>query len=94
MHLTCWPDGVEGLSSVLERLHTLCPTQNIQTHLLHLATHGYILPHIDNVQASGTWILGVSLGNERILHLDSAGGNPSSFDVPLPSGSVYIQRYL
>lgn len=93
MHLTSWPEEVEGLSSVLERLYALCPTQNVQTHLLHLAAHGYILPHIDNVHASGIWILGVSLGNERILHLESAGSSPSSLEVPLPSGSAYIQRY-
>lgn len=93
MHLSSWPvDEFEGLSSVLKRLYALCPSQHVQTHLLHLATRGYIMPHIDNIHASGTWILGVSLGNERLLRLESVGVNPS-FELPLPSGSVYIQRY-
>jgi alkylated DNA repair protein alkB family protein 7 len=94
MHLASWPvDEFEGLLSVIKRLHALCPSQNIQTHLLHLATRGYILPHIDNIDASGNWILGVSLGDERLLRLDPLGDAPS-FQLSLPSGSVYIQRYV
>jgi alkylated DNA repair protein alkB family protein 7 len=94
MHLASWPvEEFEGLSNVVKRLRTLCPSQNIQTHLLHLATHGYILPHIDNTDASGNWILGVSLGDERLLRLDPLGDAPS-LQLSLPSGSVYIQRYV
>ncbi|EKM82799.1 hypothetical protein AGABI1DRAFT_53280 [Agaricus bisporus var. burnettii JB137-S8] len=91
MHLASWPEEqFEGLSNVIKRLRTLCPSQNIQTHLLHLAARGYILPHIDNVNSSGNWILGVSLGNERVLQLDPPG-DASSVQLSLPSGSVYIQ---
>jgi alkylated DNA repair protein alkB homolog 7 len=94
MHLSSWPtDDVPGLTETLERLHTLLPSQQIQTHLLHLASNGEILPHVDNVSASGSWILGVSLGAERILRM--IGQDKSeSFDTLLPSGSVYIQKYV
>ncbi|PPR08100.1 hypothetical protein CVT24_010561 [Panaeolus cyanescens] len=92
MHLAKWPtEEFPQLQSSIDRLHSLCPTPDIQTHLLHLSSKGDILPHIDNVAASGNWILGVSLGDERILRLrgpDEAG----AFDLNLPSGSVYLQR--
>jgi len=92
MHVTSWPENdVPGLSVLIDRLRTLCPTPNTQTHILHLASNGEILPHIDNLHASGTWILGVSLGAERIMRMESTGGE-HSFDVLLPSGSVYLQR--
>jgi len=64
----------------------------IQTHLLHLASHGEILPHVDNVFASGSWILGVSLGAARILRMEHVEDENDCFDVLLPSGSVYVQR--
>jgi len=92
MRLTSWPeDGFVGLTSVLKRLYDLCPSQNIQIHLLHLASRGFILPHIDNTDASGSWILGVSLGAQRLLRLESRDNALS--ELLLPSGSVYLQRY-
>lgn len=92
MHLSSWPESeVHGLSSVLDRLRALYPSKNTQTHLLHLASDGEILPHIDNVSASGGWILGVSLGAARILRMESPSAT-GSFDIVLPSGSVYLQR--
>ncbi|KAJ7093243.1 hypothetical protein C8R44DRAFT_815955 [Mycena epipterygia] len=93
MHLTSWPcSDVPELPSILDRLHSLFPPQDIQTHLLHLASNGEIHPHIDNLTASGSWILGVSLGAERLLHLEGQNENSESFQVLVPSGSVYIQR--
>ncbi|KAF9532313.1 hypothetical protein CPB83DRAFT_847634 [Crepidotus variabilis] len=95
MHLTSWPsDEFEGLQGVLERVHSLCPTKDTQTHLLHLASHGDILPHVDNISASGSWILGVSLGAERRLRMREANSpaNYSEFSINIPSGSVYLQR--
>ncbi|TFK42720.1 hypothetical protein BDQ12DRAFT_676696 [Crucibulum laeve] len=90
IHLSSWPeDEIEGLSPILERIYALCPTKDVQTHLLHLASYGRILPHIDNVSASGSWIMGISLGDERALRMESVD---SSFDVMLPSGSLYLQR--
>jgi len=86
------------LRSALGRLETLYPTAgSTQTHLLHLASDGEILPHIDNVGASGSWILGVSLGSERTLRMESVEGDVDrtpkhAFNVSLSSGSVYIQK--
>ncbi|KAF9458671.1 hypothetical protein BDZ94DRAFT_1270194 [Collybia nuda] len=92
MHLTCWPQDVNGLLPILTRLHSLCPTPKTQTHLLHLASQGYIRPHIDNIDASGSWILGVSLGGERILRMEGPTEDHGNFDIVLPSGSVYLQK--
>ena len=99
--MSTW-DGEEEdpiLKSALGRLETLFPNADAttQTHILHLASDGEILPHVDNIGASGSWILGVSLGSERILRMepveDDVDGIPSCpFDISLPSGSVYIQR--
>ncbi|KAG6371398.1 hypothetical protein JVT61DRAFT_9615 [Boletus reticuloceps] len=94
MRLTSWPESeFRGLTPVLDRLRALYPSKNTQTHLLHLASSGEILPHIDNISASGKWILGVSLGSTRILRMESPTSAVSErFDIPLPSGSVYLQR--
>lgn len=94
MSLSSWPEyEVSGLAPLLNRLRALCPSENTQTHILHLASSGEILPHIDNVSASGGWILGVSLGATRILRMESPDSLESeSFDIALPSGSVYLQR--
>lgn len=93
MHVTSWLDDNPALASILDRLHALCPPANAtQTHLIHLASHGEILPHVDNLGASGSWILGVSLGSERILRIEASEDNSDSFDVLLPSGTVYLQK--
>lgn len=94
MHLASWlEEEVTGLPMILQRLQSLCPTQTNQTHLLHLASRGEILPHIDNVLTSGSWILGVSLGDQRTLRMEDASAGGKTFDFLLPSGSVYLQRY-
>ncbi|KAF7295335.1 2OG-FeII-Oxy-2 domain-containing protein [Mycena indigotica] len=90
MHVSSWPDVFPALPPALERLHSLMPSQDTQTHILHLASDGEIQPHVDNISASGSWILGCSLGAERVLRLENDHGD--IFSVPLPSGSVYIQR--
>ncbi|THV07935.1 hypothetical protein K435DRAFT_772272 [Dendrothele bispora CBS 962.96] len=93
MHLMTWPTiEVPELSPVLKRLHSLLPSQDTQTHLLHLASNGEILPHIDNIESSGSWILGVSLGGDRILRMQDCSEPDKMFEVLLRSGSVYIQR--
>lgn len=81
---------------------TTLPPPNTSTHALHLSPEGYILPHVDNVQASGSVIIGVSLGAERILRLERKAGDEQQnqrktkeregWEVLLRSGSVYIQR--
>ncbi|OAX38907.1 hypothetical protein K503DRAFT_690714 [Rhizopogon vinicolor AM-OR11-026] len=93
MHLSSWPeDQNPGLSLILTRLQGLYPTSNVQTHLLHLSSRGEILGHVDNIEASGTWILGVSLGAARVLRMESTNDPEDSFEVLLQSGCVYIQR--
>lgn len=94
MRLASWPESeLRGLTPVLDRLRALYPSKNTQSHLLHLASSGEILPHIDNISASGNWILGVSLGATRVLRMESPSVTESeSLDIPLPSGSVYLQR--
>ena len=99
MRVSTWDDEKDPVfRSALGRLGTLCPNAgSTQTHLLHLASDGEILPHIDNADASGSWILGVSLGSDRVLRMESVETDSDcsarhTFDVTLPSGSVYIQR--
>lgn len=65
------------------------------THALHLSPTGRIDPHVDNVDASGSVIIGVSLGAERILRLERKGAENESgagWEVLLKSGSVYVQK--
>lgn len=96
MHLSAWPlDKYPDLEHTLKRLKSAFPDPfcKVQTHLLHLASHGEILPHIDNLDASGSWILGVSLGDERVLHLKGKEDN-REVTLKLPSGSVYVQRLV
>ncbi|EIM90184.1 uncharacterized protein STEHIDRAFT_50297 [Stereum hirsutum FP-91666 SS1] len=97
IHVSSW--GVNQpeppLVSVLDRLHGLHPSGSAtQTHVLHLASDGEILPHIDNTEASGSWIMGVSLGDERILRVapDEKYTATEPFEIALPSGSVYLQK--
>ncbi|KDR81476.1 hypothetical protein GALMADRAFT_239435 [Galerina marginata CBS 339.88] len=93
MHLSSWPiEQFQDLSAILIRLYSLCPTKDIQTHILHLASYGSILPHVDNVNSSGAWILGVSLGGERVLRMQKVPEGGENFSLNLPSGSVYLQR--
>jgi len=93
MHLTEWaPEDKEQIMTLMARLDALIPDIDTQTHILHLASEGEIRPHIDNVEASGAWILGVSLGSPRILRMQKARDDRDVFDILLPSGSVYIQR--
>jgi alkylated DNA repair protein alkB family protein 7 len=77
---------------VVKRIEAVCPTKDLQTHLLHLASDGEILPHIDNLEASGSWILGVTLGGTRMLRLHHPDTAEGVVDVSLPPGSLYIQK--
>lgn len=97
------PSPSSDLKSLLTRLYSLLPDlegevsedklppPKTTTHLLHLSPKGAILPHVDNLEASGSVILGLSLGAERTMrlkHKDGEGG----WELRLPSGSVYLQR--
>lgn len=79
------------------------PPAGSTTHVLHLAPHGGIQAHVDNVDASGSVIIGVSLGASRVLRLrkklrggaseeGEAGEERGGWDVLLPNGSLYLQK--
>ncbi|KAG9088791.1 hypothetical protein FRC07_012472, partial [Ceratobasidium sp. 392] len=102
MTVSSWPtSSPAGLADILLRLYRLVDPlhtpaapgittpPNIQTHVLHLASTGFILPHVDNIEASGSMIAGVSLGGTRVLRMSRDG---EAFDILLESGSVYVQR--
>ena len=59
-----------------------------------MASNGYIDPHVDHLEASGQQIVGVSLGDTRTMHLATKpdAETQASFDIKLPSGSVYVQK--
>ncbi|WWC88142.1 uncharacterized protein L201_003047 [Kwoniella dendrophila CBS 6074] len=100
------PSPSSSLTSSLIKLYSLLPDLPIDnlkqeeippkgtiTHLLHLSPKGEILPHVDNLQASGKFICGVSLGSERTLRLQSKDKDKKEgWDVRLGNGSVYLQR--
>lgn len=92
-HVTSWPADVsESLRPILQRLESLLPNVRTQTHILHLGPEGEILPHIDNIDASGSCIVAASLGSPRILRMEHVEDPNMYFEVLLPSGCVYLQR--
>ena len=94
MHVSNWPDSdAPTIEPLLNRLRTVIPDVKTQIHLLQLGNDGEILPHVDNFEASGSWILGLSLGAPRVLRMEKADDENDTFDVLLPSGSVYVQRW-
>ncbi|GAA6010523.1 hypothetical protein JCM11491_006979 [Sporobolomyces phaffii] len=90
--------GTSSPSSALD------PPPHLIMHLLHLASNGRIFPHVDNLEAFGRTIVGVSLGGgERVMKFhqvsepSSASSpplprGPKEFEVLVPSGSAYIQQ--
>lgn len=83
------------LESIIYRLYSLLipspdvspqpPVESIRSsllppHLLHLSGPGLILPHVDNLMASGTTILGVSLGGERVMRMKWREYDPSNVE--------------
>ncbi|GAA6063527.1 hypothetical protein JCM10212_006700 [Sporobolomyces blumeae] len=82
----------------------LDPPPHLIMHLLHLASNGRILPHVDNVEAFGHTIVGVSLGRgERVMRFkqvsDPSGPDaaaypqgPSEFEIVVAGGSAYVQK--
>lgn len=51
-------------------------------------------PHVDNLGASGSWILGVCLGSTRTLRLENTEDTSDTYEIMLPSGCVYMQQYV
>jgi len=84
-----------SLEPILARLQALLPTDTRPPllHLLHLSSHGKIDPHVDHLEASGSTILGLSLGSTRVMRLGHHSAPiHSHLKVLLPPGSVYLQR--
>jgi alkylated DNA repair protein alkB homolog 7 len=93
MHVSAWPEDQPRLSELLNRLRQFHSEESIQYHVLHLASDGEIHPHVDHLDAFGSWIVGVSLGSDRILRLErEISDQQLVHDVILPSGSVYVQK--
>ncbi|OAV96390.1 hypothetical protein PTTG_04035 [Puccinia triticina 1-1 BBBD Race 1] len=85
----------KSLEHILARLQALLPesTRPPLIHLLHLASNGKIDAHVDNVEASGSTIVGLSLGSTRVMRLGHQSAPiDSHLKVLLPPGSVYVQR--
>ncbi|CEQ40856.1 SPOSA6832_02519 [Sporobolomyces salmonicolor] len=77
----------------------LSPPPHLIVHLLHLSSTGSIQPHVDNLEAFGRTIVGVSLGGERIMRFKQVSGapegtmqGPAEFEVLVESGSAYVQQ--
>jgi alkylated DNA repair protein alkB family protein 7 len=90
------PTRPSSLEPILARLQALLPDSPRPPliHLLHLSSQGRIDPHVDNLEASGSTILGLSLGSTRVMRLGhQAAPIHTHLKVLLPPGSVYIQRY-
>lgn len=93
MHVSAWPEDQPRLSELLNRLRQFHSEEPIQYHVLHLASGGEIRPHVDHLEAFGSWIVGVSLGSDRIFRLEKEISDQKLVhDVILPSGSVYVQK--
>lgn len=107
--LSSWPESASpSLPGVLSKIYALLPPSkggatsqgsplatppHLLTHLLHLSSTGYILPHVDNLEASAGSILGVSLGARRELVLEyGEEGTAEEVRITLDPGSAYIQR--
>ncbi|GAA6054853.1 hypothetical protein JCM3770_004108 [Rhodotorula araucariae] len=76
------------------------PPSHLIMHLLHLSSTGAIHPHVDNLEAFGRTIAGVSLGGARVMRFKQVSepgdegtsrDGPREFDVLLEPGSAYVQ---
>ncbi|GAA5828491.1 hypothetical protein JCM11251_000818 [Rhodosporidiobolus azoricus] len=76
---------------------TLSPPPHLIMHLLHLSSRGSIRPHVDNLEAFGRQIVGISLGGERVLRFKQVSeppeeerDGPEEFEVLVPPGSAFL----
>lgn len=82
---------LEEKAPAVTRIKQLMPDVRWQTpHILQLAADGEILPHIDNIAASGKIICGLCLESPRICHF--ASDKYGEFMVMLPPKTLYIQQ--
>lgn len=100
-----WDSTDITLTAILERLYALVPTpdstkpdkasppSHLQLHLLHLSSRGQIYSHVDNLEASGDTIIGLSLGGSRLMKFaPNVGMEGEAFEMEVEKGSVYIQK--
>ncbi|KZO98653.1 hypothetical protein CALVIDRAFT_512091 [Calocera viscosa TUFC12733] len=93
--VTSFPSEEATLCGILDRLVSLTPykREHLIMHALHLSERGYIEGHVDNLEASGNMIMGVSLGAERILKMTGVDEEKGRcFQCLLRSGDVYITK--
>lgn len=96
------PPTTSGPSPSPPPPNSVDPPPHLLMHLLHLAPHGHIRPHVDNKKAFGQTIVGLSLGGERVMRFRKAEdiegveaateGGSVEFDVLLRPGDAYVQR--
>lgn len=99
------PQATSCAITSTDDIHAVDPPIHLIMHLLHLSgSHGRILPHVDNAEAFGQTIVGISLGSERVMKFKRTGipsaspGNapaaqgPDEFQVLLRPGDAYVQR--
>ena len=88
-----WSDAqnamvAQRVSAELDRLGL--PAPGPDAHLLDLHAKGAIFPHLDSLEYVGAYIAGISLLSPAIMRLTHADGGPSTVDVLLEPGSLYI----
>jgi alkylated DNA repair dioxygenase AlkB len=66
------------------------PESGTDAHVLDLHAQGAILPHLDSLEYVGPYIAGISLLSPAIMRLTAADGEPSTIDILLEPGSLYI----
>jgi len=87
-----------GVVNVLQRAYRQFDgnVEFLPIHLLELADQtGEILPHIDNVEQSGSFVAGICLGSDAVVRFSSVGnwiGEVGHVDVLLKKGCFYAQR--
>ena len=85
-------------SAVLQRLVSTVFPENanlMRIHLLDLAPDGHIAPHVDHVDYSGDFIVGLSLLTDSVMTLHHRGiGEPETNLKDEKSTDVWLPMYL
>ncbi|BGP28233.1 hypothetical protein JCM10295v2_007220 [Rhodotorula toruloides] len=94
------PPPPQSLSQSTPSLSSLSPPQHLIMHVLHLSSRGAIYPHVDNLEAFGRTIIGISLGGPRVMRFKQVSepqdgivkDGPSDFEVLLEPGTNRFER--
>ncbi|XP_054708780.1 alpha-ketoglutarate-dependent dioxygenase alkB homolog 7, mitochondrial-like isoform X3 [Uloborus diversus] len=83
-------------SEVLQRVRDIAFTpqcsQIKHVHVLDIAKHGYIKPHVDSIKFCGDTIAGLSLLSSSIMRLAKENNKEKFVDVLLSRRSLYIMK--